>query len=303
MPPVIAVRFRPVSPTYDYDAARVPDIAVGDFVVVPTPRGTQVGEVVRVHAEPPGSGPWEMVLRRASARDLTLRQARQGKEVELLVNLRARLKALVERVPALRNVKVVEVELSLDDHHLTVLYTADEAATGALKELRKIGQRLAGRRKVHWQRIGPRDAAKLMGGMGACGMVERCCNTFLISFENVSIKMGKIQNISLTPSDVMGICGRLRCCLRFEVEQYDAARKGLPKQRQTIQTPEGPGKVVDLNLLSGRVTVEIPEKGRLTFAREELIPHNPNATWANNPCAGCPYAEAPTSSSAETEAS
>ncbi|NPA27125.1 MAG: hypothetical protein GXO36_05970 [Chloroflexi bacterium] len=304
MPPVVAVRFRPVSPTYDYDATAVPDIAVGDFVVVPTPRGEQVGEVVRVYPEPPGQGPWEAVLRRASARDLALRQARQAKEVELLVNLRGRRKKLAERYPALRKVKIVEAELSLDDRHLTVLYTTGEDEdANAMKELRKAGQRVAGRRKVHWQRIGPRDAAKLMGGMGACGMAQRCCNMFFVSFETVSIKMGKIQNVSLTPSDVMGMCGRLRCCLRFEVDQYAAARQGLPKQRQVIHTPEGQGKVVDLNLLAGMVTVDIPDKGRFTFHRDELIPLNPHAGWATNPCEGCPYREddAPIPSSSPTE--
>jgi cell fate regulator YaaT (PSP1 superfamily) len=104
---------------------------------------------------------------------------------------------------------------------------------------------------------GPRDAAKVLGGAGACGMTERCCAKFLTEFSPVSVKMAKEQGLSLNPSDITGMCGRLRCCLIYEYEQYVEARKQLPKRNKEVGTPFGKGKVLDALPLKDAVLVLI----------------------------------------------
>jgi cell fate regulator YaaT (PSP1 superfamily) len=122
------------------------------------------------------------------------------------------------------------------------------------------------------RQIGPRDVAKILGGMGACGLETRCCSKFLTEFSPISIKMAKEQGISLTPSEITGMCGRLRCCLIYEYEQYVAARKELPKRGKRVVTPQGEGKVVDVYPLRNAVVVEIEGTGWREFDREVLEP-------------------------------
>jgi cell fate regulator YaaT (PSP1 superfamily) len=112
---------------------------------------------------------------------------------------------------------------------------------------------------VQMRQIGPRDVAKIIGGLGACGLENRCCSMFLTEFSPVSIKMAKEQGISLNPEEITGMCGRLRCCLVYEYEQYVAARKLLPKRNKVVITPRGKGKVVDVNPLKESVWVDIQE--------------------------------------------
>jgi cell fate regulator YaaT (PSP1 superfamily) len=94
--------------------------------------------------------------------------------------------------------------------------------------------------------------------MGACGLENRCCSKFLTDFSSISIRMAKEQNISLTPTEITGMCGRLRCCLIYEYEQYVEARKQLPKKNKRVMTPQGEGRVVDVLILKESVIVEIP---------------------------------------------
>jgi cell fate regulator YaaT (PSP1 superfamily) len=126
------------------------------------------------------------------------------------------------------------------------------------------------------RQIGPRDVAKFLGGMGACGIETRCCSKFLTDFSPISIKMAKEQGISLTPNEITGMCGRLRCCLIYEYEQYVEARKTLPKRNKRVVTPKGEGKVIDVLPMSEKIVVLI-ESGtdrpqQMTFSREEVEP-------------------------------
>ncbi len=129
-----------------------------------------------------------------------------------------------------------------------------------LKSLRKDMQRIFPEAQVEMRQIGPRDVAKLLGGMGACGLETRCCSKFLTEFSPISIKMAKEQGISLTPSEITGMCGRLRCCLIYEYEQYVAARKELPKRNKRVVTPDGEGKVLDVFPLRNVILVELDPK-------------------------------------------
>lgn len=113
--------------------------------------------------------------------------------------------------------------------------------------------------QVELRQIGPRDVAKLLGGMGACGLEQRCCSQFLCEFSSISIRMAKEQGISLTPSEITGMCGRLRCCLIYEYQQYVDARARLPKRNKRVMTVDGEGKVVDVVPIREAVIVEYPD--------------------------------------------
>jgi len=126
--------------------------------------------------------------------------------------------------------------------------------------------------KISMRKIGPRDAAKIIGGMGACGLEARCCSTYLGEFCPISIKMAKTQNVSLAPSEITGMCGRLRCCLQYEYDTYAEARKGLPRPKKFVKTPLGEGRVIKVNPLKETVLVNLGERGTKEFSKEEIQP-------------------------------
>jgi cell fate regulator YaaT (PSP1 superfamily) len=266
---IIGIRFQKVGKIYHFDASDHPDIKVGDFVIVETSRGTQLGEVANVLSEPPNTreGGWKPIVRQATPRDLVLRQVWQGKEAEAIVNCRAKLKE-----QNLAGVKIVAAEYTFDGKRLTFVYSSEGQDNVNINGLKKAMNRTYSRVRVDFRQVGPRDAAKIIGGMGACGIENRCCSRFLTEFSPISIKMAKTQGISLAPSEITGMCGRLRCCLIYEYEQYVAAMKEMPKRGKRVITPEGEGKVVDLNLLKKTVTVYIEDSGRKEFPREEVEP-------------------------------
>jgi len=141
-----------------------------------------------------------------------------------------------------------------------------------LKKLRSAMQRIYPRAQVEMRQIGPRDVAKMLGGMGACGLENRCCSMFLTEFSPISIKMAKEQGISLSPSEITGMCGRLRCCLVYEYEQYVEARKLLPKRGKRVVTPKGEARVLDVFPLKDTALVEFDEGGITEYKRIELQP-------------------------------
>lgn len=110
----------------------------------------------------------------------------------------------------------------------------------------------------------------MLCGMGACGLEKRCCSGFLTEFSSISIRMAKEQGISLTPAEITGMCGRLRCCLIYEYDHYQELRSQLPKRNKRVITPVGEGKVVDVSPLRQRVLVEIPGTGVREFAKDEI---------------------------------
>jgi hypothetical protein len=118
--------------------------------------------------------------------------------------------------------------------------------------------------------MGPRDVAKHLGGLGACGLEERCCTAYLTDFSPISIKMAKEQGISLTPTEITGICGRLRCCLAYEFDQYTEFRKTLPRKNKRVLTPNGEGKVVEVLPLKGAVLVMLENQVLHEYLAHEI---------------------------------
>ena len=268
-PFIVGIRFAQIGKAYHFDASSIPQIKVGDHVIVETSRGKQLGEVTQIveHPSSPSDGTWKPIERLASPRDLILRRMWAQKELEAMIACRERAAQL-----KLAEVKIVAAEFSFDGTRLTILFSADTEDKVDLKSLRHDLQKIYQQSQVEMRQIGPRDVAKMLGGMGACGMERRCCSKFLTEFSPISIKMAKEQGISLTPTEITGMCGRLRCCLVYEYEQYVAARKELPKRNKHVVTPLGDGKVLDVNPLQMTIRVELPNVGWREFDREEVEP-------------------------------
>ena len=266
-PLVIGLRFSKVGKVYHFDAANLTKVKVGDSVVVETSRGWQIGEVAQV-VDNPGPSPeggWKNVERMATPRDLLLRQLWQLREYDVIEACKKRAADI-----RVQNIKIVASEYTFDGARLTILYSSEGEEKVDLKSLRQDMQRTFSPAQVELRQIGPRDVAKIIGGMGACGLENRCCSQFLTDFSSISIRMAKEQGISLTPTEITGMCGRLRCCLIYEYENYAEARKGLPKRGKRLATPAGEGKVIDVQPIQGIVRVDIPEIGVREFTREEI---------------------------------
>jgi cell fate regulator YaaT (PSP1 superfamily) len=248
-------------------------MGVGEHVIVDTSRGRHLGEVVQLVKEPADrpEGGWRSVERRATPRDLLLLQSWQSKQTEAMINCRARASEL-----GLTQLKIVAAEYNYDGSRLAFLFSTESDEKVDLKSLKRDMHDLYPNTHIEMRQIGPRDVAKIIGGMGACGLETRCCSMFLTEFSPISIKMAKEQGISLTPNEITGMCGRLRCCLIYEYEQYVEARNQLPKRNKRVVTPKGEGKVVDIIPMSNKVMVLIEaEEGKRfveTFDREQLQP-------------------------------
>jgi len=256
-PNIVGVRFSKVGKVYHFDSTSIPDLAVGESVIVDTVRGRQIGEITQriENPPPPSEGTWKLIERKATPADLLLRQTWVQKQTEAMINCRARAAEL-----NLAGIKIIAAEYSFEGARLALMFSTETEDKVDLKSLRKDMQKLYPHSQVEMRQIGPRDVAKLLGGMGACGLETRCCSKFLTEFSPISIKMAKEQGISLTPTEITGMCGRLRCCLIYEYEQYVAARKELPKRGKRVVTPDGEGKVLDTFPLRNVVLVELDPK-------------------------------------------
>jgi len=283
---VIGVRFAKVGKIYFFDTGAVEDLQLGDQVVVETSRGWQLGMIAQIPdpASVPDDPSRKTINRKATPRDLLQRQSWQRQEADVVTASKTRAREL-----RLQDVKIVSAEYSFDGARLTILYSSESEDKVDLNSLRQDIQKMYAPAQVDIRQIGPRDAAKIIGGMGACGMEIRCCSLFLTDFCSISIRMAKEQNISLTPNEITGMCGRLRCCLIYEYQQYVEARAELPKRNKRVITPQGEGKVIDVEVLRQMIRVEIPEVGIREFHKDEVEPadelerlqkkmHNPSPT-------------------------
>lgn len=264
---IVGVRFNPIGKIYHFDSGKIDDLTNGDYVVVETSRGKQLGQVTQIIQDPgtPPEGGWKTIERRANPRDLVTRQTWQSQEAEVVEFVRGRSREL-----HLSGVKIISSEYSFDGSRLTVFFSTETEEKADLKSLRQDTQRKYAPAQIDLRQIGPRDVAKNLCGIGACGLEKRCCCQFLSEFSSISIRMAKEQGISLTPGEITGMCGRLRCCLAYEFEQYSEARSHLPKRNKEVTTPVGIGKVIDVRPLQEMILVEVPEVGYREFHISEL---------------------------------
>ncbi|HHY93447.1 MAG TPA: stage 0 sporulation family protein [Firmicutes bacterium] len=218
---VVAVRFRPVGKAYHFDTAGL-ELKPGDKVVVETARGPECGTVVMGPREVPEEAlvqPLKPVLRLVTPADLA-----RLEENQLLA--RQALAVCREKVAARKlNMEVLEAEYTLDRSRLVFYFSAESRV-----DFRDLVRELAAcfRTRIELRQIGVRDEAKILGGLGPCGRVV-CCASWLCEFQPVSIRMAKDQSLSLNPTKISGLCGRLMCCLRYEAECYRGEGKAGEK--------------------------------------------------------------------------
>jgi len=262
---VAGVRFNKVGRLYHFDYSNLPGLAVGDHVIVDSARGRRMGQVMAFQVVTDGDQAYRPIMRAATPRDLALKQQWTAKEPEAL----AFCIEQAARQRRYRDVKLVQAQYNYDGSVLTIMFSTEDKFNPSrlLKQLDREFEAA-----VEMRQIGPRDVAKLLGGGGACGKEERCCSSFLTDFSPISIKMAKVQGVSLNPAEITGMCGRLRCCLVYEYEQYVTARQELPRRNKIIGTPFGKGRVIDVHPLQDAVTVVIPDEGRRLIERQDIVP-------------------------------
>jgi len=265
---VISVSFTKVGKLYHFDFFDFPDLNVGDYVIVETKTlGLQMGEVKSFKHKDELESKRRIynISRPASPADLLSNQQWKEREVAALIDCREK----ASEMGGYKEVTFVAAEYNFNGTLLTIFFSTEDKVRVNTHRLRNPLQRQLDAR-VEFRQIGARDIAKLQDGFGACG-IPRCCSTFLTDFSMVSINMAKAQGISLNPTEITGMCGRLRCCLSYEYEQYVEARRQLPRMRKRVGTPHGDGRVVEIHPLRDAVTVLVNDEYHIV-EREELKP-------------------------------
>lgn len=263
---MVGIRFARGSKIYDFDAGHFV-LKPGDVVIVETENGLALGEVVRGPRPQPElvegveRPELKQVYRLATAEDLEQQDQNLALEKEAYLHCQ-------ERIAARKlDMNLVKVECLFDRSKMIFFFTAE----GRL-DFRELVRDLVARfrTRVEMRQIGVRHEAKLLGGLGSCGR-EICCATFLKDFEPVSVKMAKEQNLSLNPTKISGLCGRLMCCLTYEFETYRSLKKDLPKLGKRLTLGDGSeAKVIRQNVLEQQVTLLVGGENEVTVGPMEL---------------------------------
>ena len=258
----VDVTFRTAGKLFEFDAAGL-SLARGDLVVVENERGIALGTVARApRAGGAAADRQPKVLRKADSRDVARLEANLQREQDARRTCLARIR---ERQLSM---KLVQVEY-LFDASKAVFYFCAEGRVDFRELVRDLAQALHTR--IEMKQIGARDETKLVGGVGPCGR-ELCCSTWLREFQAVSVKMAKEQGLSLNPSKLSGMCGRLKCCLRYEYDTYLELRRGLPKVGAVVSSVKGDGEVVRQNVLRQTAIVRRADDGvEVEVTLEDLV--------------------------------
>jgi len=246
---VTGVRFKSAGKVYFFDPGDL-NVNVNDHVIVETARGMEFGTItmeVTEIKEDDVVQPLKKIVRMATEDDVKRHAENEKKKAKAL--------ALCQEKVDKHNLemKLIDVEYTFDNNKIIFYFTADGRV-----DFRELVKDLASvfKMRIELRQIGVRDEAKMLGGIGSCGR-SLCCSSWLSDFEPVSIKMAKVQNLSLNPTKISGICGRLMCCLKYENDVYMELRKGLPDNGEKVKTKDGMGKVVDSNILESKVRVRL----------------------------------------------
>ena len=248
---VVDIQFRPGQKIYFFDPDGV-TYQTGDHVIMDTARGAEFGICTGGnHKIPPKDvvAPLRKIIRLATAQDERIVEENRAKEKKAFDVC---LQKIGEHG---LDMQLVSAEVAFDGSKILFYFTADERV-----DFRELVKNLASifHTRIELRQIGVRDKAKMVGGLGICGR-PFCCATFLDDFQPVSIKMAKTQNLSLNPTKISGTCGRLMCCLKYEQDAYEDLIRTSPKAESFVDTPEGRGTVVEIDLLRQRVKVRMEE--------------------------------------------
>ncbi len=260
---VVGLRWRQADPITYADAGEV-ELRRKNYVVMQGGKGQEFGWVVREPASfiwsEPDDAPLPTVVRKATASDFGRWQ--QIKEMEEQAFKLARAKSRELEL----GMKIVEAHYTFDRSRVTVSFGA-EGRVDFRPLLHELGSAL--RCRVELKQIGDRDVAKLTGGIGRCGRTL-CCSTWLTKFETVGIRMAREQALPISANGLAGACGRLRCCLRYEYEQYREVNRALPRIGEEVGTPKGLAKVIVGHRLEETVSVRYPDDEVLKWPLAQL---------------------------------
>jgi cell fate regulator YaaT (PSP1 superfamily) len=253
MTTIVGIRFKDSGKIYYFDPGNM-DLHQGDTVIVDTARGPEMAKVAYGCRNVPDSeivGELKAVIRRAEKADFDRLRVLNSRQDELMARCAEKIQE--HGLP----MGLVKTEYSFDGSRLTFYFTSEQRV-----DFRMLVRDLARtfRSRIELRQIGPRDEAKLLGGIGPCGRLL-CCATFLPDYARVSIKMAKDQDLPLNPTKISGVCGRLLCCLSYEHQQYVDMKGELPDRGDWVQTPDGPGDVVAVNVLKSTITVRLASSG------------------------------------------
>ncbi|HET9660627.1 MAG TPA: regulatory iron-sulfur-containing complex subunit RicT [Thermomicrobiales bacterium] len=260
---VVGARFIDSGQVYFFDP-RDADLQTGDWIVVESSRGQEAARVVIAPHQVAASqlkGELKPIVRKLSERDIRRMESLRKETASAIRVFSHEIRA--RRLP----MKPISAEYNFDGSQLTLNFSSADRVD--FRELaRDLNQKLKCRIELH--QVSARDEARLLGGLGRCGRTL-CCSTWLPMFPEITMGMAKTQDLSLNPSKVSGVCGRLLCCLSYENEQYKQMKAVMPKLGQKTETPHGPGTVVSMQLLKGLVTILL-DAGNIeeTFPAREL---------------------------------
>ena len=251
MAEVVDIQFRAGQKVYYFDPAGH-TCKAGDHVIIDTARGPEYGICAAGNHKIPMKdvvAPLRCVLRHATAEDertVARNRAEEKRAFDICMQKIAEHQL---------DMQLVSAEYSFDGSKILFFFTADERV-----DFRELVKNLASvfHTRIELRQIGVRDKAKMVGGLGICGR-PFCCASFLDDFQPVSIKMAKTQNLSLNPTKISGTCGRLMCCLKYEQDAYEDLLRTAPKAESFVDTPEGRGTVVEVDLLRQRVKVRMED--------------------------------------------
>ena len=267
---IIGVRFRNAGKIYYFDPKKLP-IKKGDHVIVETARGIEYGSVVadaREVTDDQVVQPLKPVIRIANADDNARAQRNKEKEKEAF-------RICLEKIRKHKlEMKLIDTEYTFDNNKVLFYFTAD----GRI-DVRELVKDLASvfKTRIELRQIGVRDETKVVGGVGICGR-ELCCHTFLSEFAPVSIKMAKEQNLSLNPTKISGVCGRLMCCLKNEEDTYEYLNSRLPGIGDRVIADDGlKGEVQSVNVLRQlvKVLVDVQDEKELREYKVEQLKFKP----------------------------
>ena len=257
----VGINFEGQPKIYSFNPAGL-NLKLGDYVVVDTARGLELGKVATPIKEAEvkeEDEPLKKVIRLATEEDIKAK----GNNVLEAKKDKTRIIEIVNDFKL--DMKIVSVELTLDKSKMLINFTSENRV-----DFRELVKTLASefKTRIELRQIGPRDEVKILGGLGPCGR-PCCCTKNTGDFEHVSIKMAKNQGLSLNPSNISGLCGRLMCCLSYENKHYAEALKLMPKVGSEVKTPDGIGTVLYNNLLKRTVEVKF-EDDKKEYAVSEL---------------------------------
>jgi cell fate regulator YaaT (PSP1 superfamily) len=262
MPDIVGIRFKKAGKVYYFNPAGV-ELKVNDYVVVQTARGVEMGQVMIAPRQVVAAdiiAELKPITRKASPEDVKRAQDFTAREAGAMAEC-ARIIARINLA-----MKLVSAEYNLDGSRLTFYFTAEERV-----DFRELVRELTSffKTRIELRQIGPRDQAKIVGGLGRCGR-PLCCGSFLTEFTPVSIKMAKEQDLPLDPMKISGVCGRLQCCLAYESAQYREAKALMPRKGQPVDTPAGKGYITGVFPLKETVIVELENQTSAEFPLSQI---------------------------------